>query len=184
MTPDIEEFVQKKDLLVQAEKDGLILQARPANRGVGLINSGSTCYLNSVLQCLVEIPELVQVISKEAYQNIPTVRELVRLFSELTHSSKNAVKTTALLDSFGWTASQKHEQHDANEFFELLCASIGQSSPELEKELCDLFNGTAEDTITCQTCQTSSTTQTSFRTLALSLPEDEPEPPAEGEDGS
>ncbi|RYG64929.1 hypothetical protein EON64_12985 [archaeon] len=144
MSPDIEEFVAKKALLIQAEKDGLILQPRPSNRGVGLINSGSTCYLNSVLQCSVEIPELVQVLSKEAYQHIPTVRELVHLFTELKHSAKNAVKTTALLESFGWTASQKHEQHDAHEFFELLYASVGQSSPELERELCDLFNGTSE----------------------------------------
>ncbi|RYG64930.1 hypothetical protein EON64_12990 [archaeon] len=40
------------------------------------------------------------------------------------------------------------------------------------------------DTITCQTCQTSSTTQTSFRTLALALPEDDPEAAAEPEEGA
>jgi ubiquitin C-terminal hydrolase len=118
--------------------EGKILRSKNDNCCVGLLNAGSTCYLNSVLQCLFHSPDFVNVLSAAGSGN-PISSELRRLFEYLAHSSRSAVPTTNLLAAFGWSNGQAHEQHDAHELFSLLMDNIEKSSPESSKLLKESF---------------------------------------------
>jgi ubiquitin C-terminal hydrolase len=139
METEIQLFIQQKHLLNQADKDCLTLLSRPNHKLVGLFNSGATCYLNSVLQCLLQVVELVNALKTSEYDSSPIVKELKRLFNYLLHSSKHAVKTTDLQAAFGWNGSQKNEQHDAHEFYGALLTALGEAG--LEKSLEGIFQG-------------------------------------------
>lgn len=138
---DIANYIQNKHLLKAAEKEGVLLQTRPANKGVGLQNSGATCYLNSVMQCLNQIPPFVEAIKNSEKQDEPIVKELKRLLTFLRHSTRHSVKTTDLQAAFGWTGNQKLEQHDAHEFYGALVNALSQADPSLQSVLERTFQG-------------------------------------------
>jgi len=85
---------------------------------VGLVNHGTTCYVNSMLQSLFTINEF-----KRAIFAIPTADSEIgtipyafqRVFYHL-QTSKEAVSISELLYSFGWKKSDFTEQHDIQEF--------------------------------------------------------------------
>lgn len=90
----------------------------------GLINEGSTCYLNSLVQMLFMIPLFSKHIL--AYQSgINTkLSSLQKLFTEL-NEAKASIGTTPLkpisaegfISSFNWSRQQRRIQHDFQEFF-------------------------------------------------------------------
>ncbi|OMJ80438.1 hypothetical protein SteCoe_19285 [Stentor coeruleus] len=85
---------------------------------VGLINEGTTCYMNSLLQTLFLITSF-----RKAIYSIPVSdsedckipKALAKLFAALQLSEK-PLSTQALLKSFGWARRQWHEQQDVQEF--------------------------------------------------------------------
>lgn len=85
---------------------------------VGLVNEGTTCYMNSLLQTLF----LITSFRKTLYSIIPTDSEydripqaLRKLFGAL-QVSQNPPSTQELLKSFGWGRDEWHIQHDVQEF--------------------------------------------------------------------
>lgn len=138
MDPELQDFLAKKHLLLAAQKEGVQLAPRPANRRVGLVNSGATCYMNSVLQCLLQIPQFGAAL-QESTSTASLVTELKRLWSFLQHSDKQAVRTTDLQAAFGWTGSQRNEQHDAHEFYSMLVDTLSEAG--LQKALEGVFQG-------------------------------------------
>jgi len=84
----------------------------------GLVNEGTTCYLNSVMQALF----MMQPFRRAAYELQVDPSEtkdvklcIQRLFYSLQVKHEN-VKTTELCTAFGWTAEDRFEQHDTDEF--------------------------------------------------------------------
>ena len=95
----------------------------------GLINEGSTCYLNSLIQTLFMTPEFRTNVYSYVYyskkieskHSIPY--QLQKLFVQL-QTSERPVTTKGLLKSFQWTEADAFEQHDVQEFCRKLFEAI------------------------------------------------------------
>jgi hypothetical protein len=95
---------------------------------VGLKNQGATCYMNSLLQTLYHCNKL-----RLAVYDMPTEDEqdetkslalaLQRVFWRL-QTSKEAVSTRELTQSFGWNGSESFQQQDVQELNRVLCDKL------------------------------------------------------------
>ena len=90
----------------------------------GLINEGSTCYLNSLVQMLYMIPLFSKHILSYRSGINTKLSSLQKLFTEL-NEAKTSIGTTpltpisaeGLISSFNWSRQQRKVQHDFQEFF-------------------------------------------------------------------
>ena len=97
----------------------------------GLINEGSTCYLNSMLQLLYMIPLFTKNILLYNTEKDTKLASLQNVFKELEllNNSEHSIKlppvsANEFISSFGWTREQKKIQHDIQEFFMNLAETI------------------------------------------------------------
>ena len=100
----------------------------------GLINNGTTCYMNSLLQLLYNITyfkrEILALKIHRRLFKVSKLYSLQKLFYEMlhsietpstsTHNTVQPVSTTPLVSAFGWSNEQLQIQHDVQEFFLLL----------------------------------------------------------------
>ncbi|XP_074854279.1 uncharacterized protein LOC142014909 isoform X4 [Carettochelys insculpta] len=120
--------------------------ARPS-RYVGLQNQGSTCYLNSLLQCLFFTPELSKsILSCENVPDSSIVCQLKKLFDKLNHK-KSAPSTENITRCLGVT--NVHQQQDVAEYFRILMNKIIDDKQEIQK----MYQVEMVHSITCQKCQ-------------------------------
>lgn len=87
-----------------------LYELRVTGARVGLQNHGNTCYMNSLLQTLAQLPPFYNAII--GFQHDPSTHgplpdsipaQLQLLFAHLTHSERRAVPTDALTKSFQWS---------------------------------------------------------------------------------
>jgi len=108
----------------------------------GIINVGSTCYLNTAIQCLYNCDHFKSFVENtEPSQSAPLFNSLHDLFTSLENST-SAVKPYKFIEqvhkSFG-NIIDVREQNDINEFYSLLidklnaCISQRKSVPSLEE---------------------------------------------------
>lgn len=142
----------------------------------GLINEGTTCYLNSLLQTLFVIRAFRRAVyamptNVDDFKSIPFC--LQRIFYNL-QTGKRPVRTIELLNAFGWGQQQMNEQHDVNEFFLVL-------SDTLEKQMrgtavsgtySNLFEGELENVVRCENIDYESSRKETFNCLQLSISEE------------
>ncbi|CCW67756.1 unnamed protein product [Phytomonas sp. Hart1] len=91
----------------------------------GLTNVGNTCYMNSALQCLSNIPRFrdqMLYFPASHYINAPLVHQVVGLLTEMWSGQKECVKTEAVNRVFGQKVKRftGYQQQDACEFVEVL----------------------------------------------------------------
>jgi ubiquitin carboxyl-terminal hydrolase 40 len=137
---------------------------------VGLLNSGATCYLNSLLQVLYLTPAFrhgIFALDEAALGLLRTdskIRviplEIQRLFARLQTeaATTRAVSTRALTDSFGWNESHHvYEQHDVSELLRVLLDAISQSlrGTNAEPLVRYTYGGRMRYEMKCQQCGTS-----------------------------
>eukprot|EP00055_Hartaetosiga_balthica_P000574 m.136939 g.136939 ORF g.136939 m.136939 type:complete len:1111 (-) comp11081_c0_seq1:147-3479(-) len=94
---------------------------------VGIENQGATCYMNSLLQAFYHTKEL-----RKAVYMMPTQSDdaetgvalaLQRVFFRL-ETKDDAISTTELTRSFGWTGADSFLQHDVQEFSRVLMDNL------------------------------------------------------------
>uniref|UniRef100_A0A6G1SBH2 Ubiquitin carboxyl-terminal hydrolase n=1 Tax=Aceria tosichella TaxID=561515 RepID=A0A6G1SBH2_9ACAR len=159
----------------------------------GLLNLGSTCFMNCILQALIHTPLLRDYFLDDLHEchyngdkTICLVCEMCRLFQEF-YSGKSTPHIPLRLLHLVWTHA-KHlagfEQQDAHEFFiatlNILhrhCKGIDTGSNEAivnDPQNCDciidrIFTGGLQSDVTCQACNNVSTTIDPFWDISLDL---------------
>ena len=113
---------------------------------IGLQNQGCTCYMNSILQCLFNIPAFRRIVFNlpttgyEDAKNIPLA--LQRLFI-LMQKAHIAPSTNGLTHSFGWDGLELFQQHDVEEFILILLDNIEEKmkNTDTSDAIPQLFRG-------------------------------------------
>ena len=140
---------------------------------VGLVNEGTTCYLNSLLQTFYFISQF-----RRAVYNMPVDQSdsesiplaLQRVFYHLQYD-KDAVATKELLESFGWGVDEFNTQHDVQEFNCTLSACLERKMKNTASEgtFSWLFEGTMVNFIKCDHVDYTSTREEKFLDLQLNV---------------
>ena len=162
-------------------------ESGPAALG-GLLNQGATCYLNSLVQALFHARPFRQLLYAWEFDEsvhgsaagcIPF--QLQRLFARLQLSKRAAASTKALTQSFGWTAADSFQQHDAQELLHVLVDALDTTAAEDEsraeggsaasplRAACDVLRGRVRDDIRCCVCGHSRTREDPSLDLELTV---------------
>lgn len=140
---------------------------------VGMVNEGTTCYLNSLLQTLYHITAF-----RKAVYLLPTAEDetstipvcLQRVFYCLQEKTQ-AVSTRELLSSFGWGLEELNTQHDVQEFNCVLSDTLDRKmkGTEVEGTCARLFEGVMTNFIECLNVDYKSTREEKFIDLQLNV---------------
>ncbi|XP_017893324.1 ubiquitin carboxyl-terminal hydrolase 47 isoform X2 [Ceratina calcarata] len=148
----------------------------PETNYVGLVNQAMTCYLNSLLQSLYMTPEFrnalynweyVEGSEKDEANSIPY--QLQKLFLNLQTSTKAAVKTTALTQSFGWDSTEAWQQHDIQELCRVMFDALEQKFKNTEQSdlISRFYEGTMIDYVKCLECGNEKSRADTFLDIPL-----------------
>lgn len=156
---------------------------RPRGPGLGLQNTGNSCYLNAALQCLTHTPPLADyMLSREHSQTCcsPEGCKMCAMEAHVTQSllhsgSGDVMKPPHTLSS----AFHKHEQEDAHEFLMFTLQAMHESclrgykrsqSPSKDSSpIHDLFGGCWRSQIKCLHCQGTSDSYDPFLDISLDI---------------
>lgn len=149
------------------------MHSRERTGYVGLINEGTTCYLNSLLQTFFFLTDFRHAVYQMAFESdekdeLPLA--LQRLFYCLQYSS-GSVSTSGLLNSFGWGRSERNMQCDVQEFYCTLSnkLELRMKGTAAEGTFSRLFEGVMVNYIKCVDVEFTSTTEEKFLDLQLSV---------------
>jgi ubiquitin C-terminal hydrolase len=160
------------------EEESMALTSTTPAPYLGLENQGATCYMNSVLQALFNLPAF-----RRAVYQMPTEDDmqtgasgasvplaLQRLFYRLQFGD-TASTTTELTRSFGWDAVDAFTQHDVQEMLRVLTDNIEEKmkgTPE-EGAIEKLFRGQYINFIECIDVDYRSTRKEYFYDISLNV---------------
>lgn len=146
----------------------LLYDENQTNKFTGIINEGNTCYMNSLLQTLYSLNYFRQAIYQLGVGKSEIILSLQRIFYNL-QTSTEPVKTTELLQAFGWSKEQRNVQQDAGEFWLMLSDHLEDEMKETEVDgtMNKLFEGEIESVITCTNIQYESVQRELFTVLQV-----------------
>ncbi|CAF0964677.1 unnamed protein product [Didymodactylos carnosus] len=137
----------------------------------GLTNIGNTCYMNSALQCLSNIPQLT-----EYYRNLSVTnneQSIINVYSKLLKQMWSGqfsyVKPKQLKNIISQYAPifTDNRQKDSHEFMNFLLNALHQE--QTSSIISQLFHGQIASTVTCLTCQKIEIKHELFNFLSLSI---------------
>ncbi len=151
----------------------------------GIQNLGATCYLNTQLQCLAQIPAFLdgifswRVVNSNHNMN-PVMTKLQKLLATMLVGGERKMSIQDFSDALGL---EHHEQQDPNEFGRLLfdrmeesfqqCSDMGNGDCSGSRDLAHLleriFRGTTTYATTCKKCGRTSARSEDFTDLNLPI---------------
>ena len=141
----------------------------------GLINSGNTCYMNSALQCLNSVPDLVGWVHKQAKRKAP--RNVLECYISLVQSMYSGRhKSVNPEDLKRWVTQSApifsgNRQRDAHEFMNFLLNAVqAVDSPSFPIEL---FHVRTQSTVTGNACEHTNSVDEVSTFLSLPVPDTE-----------
>ncbi|XP_033992702.1 uncharacterized protein LOC117488075 isoform X3 [Trematomus bernacchii] len=132
----------------------------PAIKYHGLVNQGSTCYLNSVLQVLFMTKDFREAVERHISDNPDSEHidlQLESLFGDLKSYPAYTYKITKKLG-----INKVYEQQDAAEYFEKILAKTSDDASKI-------FHGQLTHKTTCSSCGTEIDAAGPFWNLTLAL---------------
>ncbi|KAJ7832990.1 hypothetical protein B0H13DRAFT_2428986 [Mycena leptocephala] len=148
--------------------------SKKATGHVGIINQGATGYMNCILQVWFFICSLrraiYQIPTEDAEPRASVALAIQRIFCNLQVSS-DAVATTELTASFGWTERDVFLPHDAVEFHEVLLDQLTKrmKRTSVETAIDDVYSGIMKSCYKCISVDYESARKETFSVLDLQL---------------
>lgn len=134
---------------------------------VGLQNSGMTCYLNSLIQCLFHLRIFRKIVFSIDNPKSDIANNLKLLFGRM-QSMSGPVSTRELTKSFGWEIEDLFSQQDTQELMRLLLDRLDDSC---HNKTSDLFKGVLSSFIKCPEANYESSHDEDFCDLSLQVDE-------------
>jgi ubiquitin C-terminal hydrolase len=138
----------------------------------GLANLGSTCFMNSVFQCLSNIPEFTEkILAFTDIVNAPVTGEYIKLMKQIWLGKYYFIEPSSLLKSINDNLPHyaSYRQHDAQEFMNHFLHLIHEEFSTKESIITELFYGQMRSTVKCLGCQQIETTNESISFLPLPI---------------
>ncbi|KAG2434916.1 hypothetical protein HYH02_012114 [Chlamydomonas schloesseri] len=167
-------LVVRVEITIQRD-ERFTYDSRAVTGYVGLKNQGATCYMNSLLQYLYNVPLFRKAVyhmpvpeNEEPSKSLPVA--LQSLFYKLQYAP-SAVSTKDLTASFGWNTYDAFMQHDVQELNRVLCEKLEEKmkNTKVEKAINELFEGFTHNFIECINVDYKSTRKESFMDLQLDV---------------
>uniref|UniRef100_A0AC35UDN9 USP domain-containing protein n=1 Tax=Rhabditophanes sp. KR3021 TaxID=114890 RepID=A0AC35UDN9_9BILA len=161
-------------------------------RGVGLLNRSNFCFMNSVLQCIVHLPQLARLIVDYHQKKTCEKRMLNKCF--WCYLKAHVVRVMTIRDAFEPNSLKmflsgifgrpfEGDQEDAHEFFTLLLDTLEKVYPsshvlgdnlsllaEPSNPIEQVLSGTMRNEIHCPNCKSMKVNYERYRELNVSLP--------------
>jgi len=141
----------------------------------GLTNLGNTCFMNSALQCLSNVPSLTQkILSFDETMNAPVISAYVNLIRTIWSGEYTNTKPSSLLINIREDLPHftKYRQHDAQEFMNYFLHLIHQELTNERTVITRLFHGQVQSSVRCLHCDSLEINEETISFLPLSMSND------------
>ena len=142
----------------------------------GLTNLGSTCFMNSIFQCLSHTPPFAKtVLALSDDIDSPVLGAYIQLMKRMWSGQDRSIKPLTLLENIRDYLPRytSYRQQDAQEFMNHFLHLIDDELTNKETLIKKLFYGQLQSTVTCLGCQRTEATNESISFLPLPLNSDQ-----------